>query len=52
MKRLHTLAMSALLLLIILPYHVLAGRDFYKILGIKNNASAADIKKAYRKLSL
>ena len=29
-----------------------AGRDFYKILEIKNNASPAEIKKSYRKLSL
>ena len=28
------------------------GRDFYKILDIKKNASPADIKKAYRKLSM
>lgn len=28
------------------------GRDFYKILEIKKNAKAADIKKAYRKLTL
>ena len=31
---------------------MLAGRDFYKILGLKKNATAAEIKKAYRKLSL
>jgi molecular chaperone DnaJ len=31
---------------------VQAGRDFYGILGVKRNANAADIKKAYRKLSL
>jgi len=29
-----------------------AERDFYKILDIKKNAKAADIKKAYRKLTL
>ena len=28
------------------------GRDFYKILDIKKNASPADIKKAYRKLTM
>jgi len=27
-------------------------RDFYKILEVKKNAKAADIKKAYRKLTL
>ena len=28
------------------------GRDFYKILDLKKNAKDADIKKAYRKLTL
>jgi DnaJ-class molecular chaperone len=28
------------------------GRDFYAILNIKKNASPADIKKSYRKLSM
>jgi len=28
-----------------------AGRDFYKILGVKKNAQTNQIKKAYRKLA-
>lgn len=30
----------------------LAGKDYYKILNVPKTASAADIKRAYRKLSL
>lgn len=29
-----------------------AGKDYYKILSVSKSASAAEIKKAYRKLSL
>lgn len=31
---------------------VAAGKDYYKILSVPRTASAAEIKKAYRKLSL
>lgn len=41
-----------LLSLSLLATFSLAGRDFYNILQIKRNASPADIKKSYRKLSL
>ena len=42
---------SLLGLLATIVVQVLAGRDFYKILGISKNAKDADIKRAYRKLS-
>lgn len=52
MRKLHSLLIVAFVMLVIAPMKALAGRDFYKILGLKKNATAADIKKAYRKLSL
>ncbi len=30
----------------------MAGKDFYEILGVKNDADAAEIKKSYRKLAM
>lgn len=37
--------------LIVLVQQVTAGRDFYKILGIRKSANKNEIKKAYRKLA-
>jgi len=46
-----TPVLIALILACVILY-VVAGKDYYKILDIKRSATAADIKKAYRKLSL
>lgn len=44
------LALRLILFLAVIP--VLAGKDYYKILGIPRNADDNQIKRAYRKLSL
>eukprot|EP01029_Cantina_marsupialis_P011005 TRINITY_DN2474_c0_g1_i1.p1 TRINITY_DN2474_c0_g1~~TRINITY_DN2474_c0_g1_i1.p1 ORF type:complete len:583 (-),score=201.38 TRINITY_DN2474_c0_g1_i1:180-1877(-) len=41
-----------LVLLFCVINFALAGRDFYKILGVKRNANDKQLKKAYRKLAL
>lgn len=40
------------LLVCVLVDEALAGRDFYKILGLSRSATTREIKKTYRKLSL
>ncbi|KAG8839743.1 DnaJ- protein scj1 [Serendipita sp. 411] len=42
---------QGLFVLLLCALHVLAGRDFYKILDLDRSASEADIKKAYKRLS-
>lgn len=43
---------SIFLLFSLFIYIAYAGQDYYKILGIKRDATEAQIKKAYRKLAL
>lgn len=40
------------LLFTVFIYIVYAEQDYYKVLGIKRDATEAQIKKAYRKLAL
>ncbi|KAL4466992.1 hypothetical protein ABPG74_010589 [Tetrahymena malaccensis] len=42
----------ALILLAVLFVAVLAGKDYYRVLGLKKGASEAEIKRAFKKLSL
>jgi len=54
MRSLSSLLLLALVVLIALaelPCSVLAGRDFYKILGVARNANDRAIKKAYRQMA-
>jgi DnaJ-class molecular chaperone len=46
------IAKTILLVLSICVLTTLAGRDFYKILGVSKNATPKDIKKAYRQMSV
>ena len=44
--------LNSLYFLLLFLAAAMAGKDYYKILGVKKTAKAAEIKKAYRKLSL
>lgn len=46
------LTIYAILFLSCLAVSMAAGKDYYKILSVSKSATAAEIKKAYRKLSL
>lgn len=46
------LAVLFSILLVCIVYYASAGKDYYKILGVSKAATAAELKKAYRKLSL
>lgn len=48
MELMHILLILSLLVAVV----VAASKDYYKILNVPKTASAAEIKKAYRKLSL
>lgn len=44
--------LTRLLIGLLLVVSALAGRDFYKILGVKRDANDDKIKRAYRKLAM
>lgn len=46
------LTIYAVLFLSCVAFAAAAGKDYYKILSVSKTATAAEIKKAYRKLSL
>jgi DnaJ-class molecular chaperone len=45
-------SLKLVFLLLLYVVVILAGKDYYKILNVPRSASSADIKRAYRKLSL
>lgn len=46
------ISIFVVLFLALLAVAIAAGKDYYKILAVSKTATAAEIKKAYRKLSL
>lgn len=48
----YSMRLAKLLVLCLCIVAALAGKDFYKILGVKRNANERQLKKAYRKLAL
>lgn len=51
LRLLHVLALAVILMALLVAVVDAAGRDFYKILGVRKDANDRQLKKAYHKLS-